>query len=231
MRRRALLLGALPAALVTFLAFMLALASNPAPTHAAPTKGTGVGQANNLTSLSGTWSTGAGHVLTGLGFFNPANQTFTYPKSAGMSYSFTDDGFFEEALYQYSSNGSNPQCVTAALIWQHGIYTLNDTNWLQLTPFRADGALLQASRCGPQSEQVQWYGQEEHLKGFQIGIDTHYDEVAYYLQLYDFDGSLKPLMWQVFNPPQMLPTEALRHTVCSRAPNSHKLASSNHRKC
>lgn len=197
--------------------YLVVLAASTVPALAAPPQGTGIGQANNVTSLSGTWSSGSGSVLTGLGFFNPANDSFRYPETAGISYSFTDDGFFEEAQYQYNSNASNPLCVSAQLIWQHGIYNLNGTNWLALTPFKADGAMLQASRCASKTEQVQWYGQVEHLKGFQIGIDTHYDQTAYYLQLYEFDGTPKPLMWQRFNPPQMLPVQALKKSVCVRS--------------
>lgn len=208
--RTAVPLGALAMSLAAMLA---ALVSSPVPAVAAPPVGTGIGQANNVTSLSGTWSSGAGHVLTGLGFYNPANNSFNYPQTAGISYSFTDDGFFEEAQYQYKINGSDPYCVSAFLIWQHGIYTINNTNWLHLLPFKADGAMLQASRCDSSSERVQWYSQTEQLKGFQIGLDTHYDEPAYYLQLYDWDGSLKPLMWQRFNPPQMLPTQPLKQAV------------------
>jgi hypothetical protein len=62
--------------------------------------------AHNATSIAGTWSSGSKKVLTGPGFCNPASSTFTYPATAGISYSFTDDGYFEEALYRFTGNGT-----------------------------------------------------------------------------------------------------------------------------
>lgn len=61
---------------------------------------------NNVTALSGTWSSGSGNVTTGLAFFNPATATFNIPAVAGISYSFTEDGFFEQSKYTYSPNGA-----------------------------------------------------------------------------------------------------------------------------
>ena len=41
------------------------------------------------TSLTGTWSSGTGSVLTGEGFFR-INNTFSVPKNTGISYSFVE---------------------------------------------------------------------------------------------------------------------------------------------
>lgn len=38
------------------------------------------------------------------GFYDPGTLSFTYPKTAGQCYSFTDDGFWEQALYLYTAN-------------------------------------------------------------------------------------------------------------------------------
>ena len=38
------------------------------------------------------------------GFYNPGNGTFNAPANAGQSYSFTNDGKWEQALYLYESN-------------------------------------------------------------------------------------------------------------------------------
>lgn len=40
-------------------------------------------------TLIGTWSSGSQHVVTGPGFANPVNMSFTYPSTTGISYSFT----------------------------------------------------------------------------------------------------------------------------------------------
>lgn len=63
-------------------------------------------------TLSGTWTSGAGHVVTGLSFFNLVNNTFNVPKTAGQSYSFYPSkedkhkGFWEEAIFHYNTTGA-----------------------------------------------------------------------------------------------------------------------------
>ncbi|KAN0061993.1 Reversal of tor2 lethality [Thecaphora frezii] len=183
------------------------------PITLAQTTEYGIGVPNNVTSLAGTWCTGACHVLTGLQFYNPISETFTYPLSAGQSYSFTDDGFWEQALYMYNTNPSKPQCVSAQLIWQHGTYTLNSNNTLTLNTFKGDGRQQISDYCAEVSNVVQYYDQKEDMNGFEIHLDTHYGTPAYYLKMYEFDGTPKPIMWQVYNPPQMLPTEHIHQTV------------------
>jgi Chaperone for protein-folding within the ER, fungal len=92
-------------------------------------------------------------------FFNPANNTFSYPSTAGQAYSFTDDGHWEQALYLYQSMPGKPFCVTAQLIWQHGTYTINGSNYLLLQPFDGDGMQQVSSRCTQTSQLVQPYNQ------------------------------------------------------------------------
>ncbi|EPQ26337.1 uncharacterized protein PFL1_05985 [Pseudozyma flocculosa PF-1] len=203
------LVGALPASLLALVVVAISTVL-PAGVHA---QTFGIGDPNNVTSLSGTWCTGACHVVTGLQFYNPISETFTYPLSAGQSYSFTDDGFWEQALYLYSTNPSQPNCVSAQLIWQHGTYTLNSNNTLTLNPFKGDGRQQISDYCAQVSNVVQSYTQKEDMNGFEIHLDTHYGQPAYYLKLYEFDGAPKPIMWQTYNPPQMLPTEQLHQVV------------------
>lgn len=83
------------------------------------------------------------------GFAQPTNFTFTYPNNTGIAISFTDDGHFEEAQYRFESNGASscqclayrmsltcrayslgtePRCVKAIVIWQHGNYTIQPNN-------------------------------------------------------------------------------------------------------
>ncbi|TAQ90246.1 hypothetical protein B7494_g1413 [Chlorociboria aeruginascens] len=54
--------------------------------------------------LVGTWSTKSAKVLTGPGFYNPINDSFIEPSLTGISYSFTSDGFYEEAYYRAIAN-------------------------------------------------------------------------------------------------------------------------------
>ncbi|KDN43317.1 hypothetical protein K437DRAFT_225656 [Tilletiaria anomala UBC 951] len=197
--------------LPTLLLTLIAL--TPVPAQAQLPTGTNIGQQNNVTSLRGTWSSGSGNVVTGLQFFNPANNTFTYPTTAGMSYSFTDDFHWEQALYIYQPKADNPYCVTAQLIWQHGTYSINGSNFISLQPFKGDGMQQIASRCTKTSQSVQPYNQPELMSGFEIHLDTHYGQSAYYLKMYGFDGTPKPLMWKVYDPPQMLPTVQLKEQV------------------
>lgn len=53
----------------------------------------------NATSLMGTWSSKSNKVFTGPGFYNPVTDRLIEPELTGISYSFTDNGYFEEALY------------------------------------------------------------------------------------------------------------------------------------
>ncbi|SPO28842.1 related to ROT1 - molecular chaperone in the endoplasmic reticulum [Ustilago trichophora] len=173
----------------------------------------GIGVPNNVTSLAGTWSTGAGHVVTGLNFYDPVNNSFIYPATAGQSYSFTDDGYWEQALYLYNTNPAKPNCVSAQLIWQHGTYILNSNNTLTLNIFKGDGRQQVSDRCAERSNYVQSYDQVENMQGFEIHLDTHYNTPVYSLKLYEFDGNPKPIFYQVYKPAQMLPTQPLHEEI------------------
>ncbi|KAI9877807.1 MAG: Reversal of tor2 lethality [Pleopsidium flavum] len=54
--------------------------------------------------LTGTWSTKSNKVFTGPGFYDPVKEKMIEPALTGISYSFTDDGHFEEAYYRAISN-------------------------------------------------------------------------------------------------------------------------------
>jgi Chaperone for protein-folding within the ER, fungal len=55
-------------------------------------------------ALAGTWTTKSKTVLTGPGFYNPVTDRLTEPNHPGISYSFTEDGYYEEAYYRAISN-------------------------------------------------------------------------------------------------------------------------------
>jgi hypothetical protein len=54
--------------------------------------------------LVGTWTTSSRKVFTGPEFYDPVNDRFSEPALPGISYSFTADGYYEEAYYRANSN-------------------------------------------------------------------------------------------------------------------------------
>ncbi|KAK0523134.1 Reversal of tor2 lethality [Tilletia horrida] len=173
-------------------------------------------QAQNTVDIVGTWSSGAGNVVTGLQFFNPTNNSFIPPKTAGRSYSFTSDGHWEQAIFQYIPNPAQPNCITAQLIWQHGTYTRNSNGSLSLTPFKGDGHQQIKSMCGQISQFVQYYEEPELISKWETSLVRHYGSPAYALQLYAFDGTPVPVLYQIYNPPQMLPTQQLHQQIIGK---------------
>lgn len=163
--------------------------------------------ANNITSLFGTWSSGSGGVQTGFGFANPVNYSFIYPKTTGISYSFTDDGFFEEAQYRFVANASLPNCIKAIVFYQHGKYALETNGSIILTPFSADGRIQVQDPCAAKTNIITTYDQTTLYSSWTIQIDTLKNNYA--LQLAKFDGAPMMPMYLVARPPNMLPTTQL----------------------
>lgn len=56
--------------------------------------------------LVGTWVTKARSVVTGPDFYDPVADKFKEPKHAGISYSFSSDGYYEQAFYRSVPNRS-----------------------------------------------------------------------------------------------------------------------------
>ncbi|GAA5974937.1 hypothetical protein JCM11641_006770 [Rhodosporidiobolus odoratus] len=166
---------------------------------------------SNATGFAGTWSTGSGAVTTGPGFADPMNndQPFVYPANTGISYSFTDDGYFEEAQYRFNSNASDPQCPQAVVIWQHGKYEFHSNGSLTLDPsaFDSDGRIQVQDPCAATTSVLTYYSQWEIFNSWEVSIDVHH--AAYMLQLYKFDGSKMPRLYLTVRPPTMLPTTSL----------------------
>ncbi|CAD6945788.1 unnamed protein product [Tilletia caries] len=176
----------------------------------------GRAQAQNEVDIVGTWSSGAGNVVTGLQFFNPTNNSFIPPRTAGRSYSFTSDGHWEQAIFQYIPQPAKPNCVKAQLIWQHGTYTRNNNGSLTLKPFAGDGHQQIKTMCGEVSDSVQYYEETELISQWSTSLVRHYGSPAYALQLYAFDGSPIPVLYQIYNPPQMLPTQQLHQQIIGK---------------
>jgi hypothetical protein len=150
-------------------------------------------------NLTGTWSTKSNSTFTGpvrlsLGtftahktnipqaFYDPTADKFTEPPHTGISYSFTDDGFYEEAYYRALANrmcsegdqtagcsriganysiAQNPACPRAMLQWQHGTFQKFSNGSLVLTPIREDGRQLMSDPCHYDSAVFTRYNQSE----------------------------------------------------------------------
>ncbi|KII91024.1 hypothetical protein PLICRDRAFT_52694 [Plicaturopsis crispa FD-325 SS-3] len=165
-----------------------------------------LGQASGLI---GTWSTGSQAVVTGPGFANPANMSFTYPKTAGISFSFTTDNYYEIARYRFVSNGSQPTCITGVMNWVHGTYVVNPNNSISLTPL-GDGYQQIQDPCAAVSNFVENYNMTEYYQSFAIYTDP---TTGQKLHLFQFDGTPYPPMFQVSTSPNMLPTQMLRNVT------------------
>ncbi|GBE85346.1 Protein rot1 [Sparassis crispa] len=162
---------------------------------------------HNVTTLSGTWASGSGNVVTGPQFANPANQTFNYPSTTGVSYSFTDDGFYEIARYRFNGNGTQPTCIVGVINWCHGEYVLAPNGSILMTPF-GDGFQQIQDPCGAVSKFIQSYNDTETYQSWSIYQDP---ALGYQLQLFQFDGTPMPQQSLVSTTPNMLPTQALRN--------------------
>ncbi|WWC91578.1 uncharacterized protein L201_006524 [Kwoniella dendrophila CBS 6074] len=178
-----------------------------------------ISAANNLTDLEGTWTSNAA-VTTGGSFCIPAEMKFSYPTNTGMSYSFTNDGFFEEAQYRYNSNASNPACIQAVLIWQHGTYTLENDGSITLKPFGSDGRVQVQDPCAATTNIITYYDEKTTFKDWGIIVDP--DTGNYQLRLNRYDGAKLPYMNLVAKPPNMLPTQVLTGVNASGQTNTRK---------
>lgn len=177
--------------------------------------------AHNATSIVGTWSSGAKRVLTGAGFANPANMSFIYPLTTGISYSFTADGYYEISRYRFNSNGSQPTCITGVVVWAHGKYTLNPNGSISMLPF-GDGYQQIQDPCAAVSNFIETYNDTELYQSWRIFLDP---STGYHLHLYQFDDSPLAPQFLVSNAPNMLPTRLLRNVTVAAPPSRRSLES------
>lgn len=198
---------------LVFLSFLVALSTKA--------------QAANVTSLTGTWATGSGQVLTGIDFFNPILKNFTIPKVGGVSYSFVEDlpdgGHFETSTFRFTSNPGTNRCFTAALTWQHGTFTNNANGSLSLKPFAPDGYVQVMDPCAATSTSIYAYDQFELIPQWfnYLEPDSGFANIpgsAYAMKMFDNDGTgnagtPKPILYLVQRPPTMLPTVQLHEEV------------------
>lgn len=168
-------------------------------------------------SIVGTWSSKSNTVFTGPGFYDPVDELLIEPALPGISYSFTEDGFWEEAIYQVSPNPKNHSCATAVLIFQHGTYEKLDNGSLVLTPFEVDGRQLLSMPCDDNGVSTySRYNQTEGFNAYQVYVDGYHGR--WRIDLIETDGSYMQPLYLAYDPPQMLPTITMNPT--SSAGNS-----------
>ncbi|VUG19436.1 DEBR0S5_02740g1_1 [Brettanomyces bruxellensis] len=188
--------------------------SSTASSDSADSTATANGAENGDTSgatIVGTWTSKSNAVFTGPGFYDPVDELLIEPALTGISYSFTEDGFFEEALYQVTPNPQNHSCAAAALIFQHGTYEVASSGKLTLTPFAVDGRQLLSEPCSDNGVSTySRYNQTEIFKGFSIYVDSYHGR--YRLNLVESNGEYMRPLYLAYRPPQMLPTMTLNPT-------------------
>ncbi|KAL2356510.1 chaperone for protein-folding within the ER, fungal-domain-containing protein [Cryomyces antarcticus] len=162
------------------------------------------------TALIGTWSTKSNKTITGPGFYDPVNERLIEPSHTGFSYSFTGDGFYEEAYYRAIANPITPSCPSGIMQWQHGTYQKFVNGSLILTPFAVDGRQLLSTPCHYKDSIYTRYNQSELMKSYEVLTDPYHNTPR--LNLYQFDGKPLAPMYLVYSPPEMLPTSTLNPT-------------------
>ncbi|GAB7339817.1 hypothetical protein MBLNU457_6360t1 [Dothideomycetes sp. NU457] len=172
-------------------------------------------------NLIGTWSTKSNQTLTGPGFFNPVSDTLIEPSLTGISYSFTGDGYYEEAYYRAISNPQNPNCPSGIMQWQHGSFYMNTAGELILTPIAVDGRQLLSTPCDQQYSIYTRYNQSEVMQRYSVYTDPYHNVPR--LDLYKFDGSPMNPMYLAYSPPLMLPTTTLNPTATPTATSKSKV--------
>ncbi|KAL4892412.1 protein rot1 [Aspergillus ambiguus] len=168
---------------------------------------TTVSAASNVADLVGTWSTKSRSVITGPGFYDPINDQLLEPNLTGISYSFTSTGHYEEAYYRALSNPTNPECPRGIMQWQHGTYTVDQDGTLLLRPIEVDGRQLLSDPCSYDKGVYTRYNQTEKFNSFTVSVDPYHNVRR--LDLQRFDDSIMHPMYLVYQPPEMLPTDAL----------------------
>lgn len=172
------------------------------------------GPNGNVAPLTGTWSSGAGLVLTGVNeagtpyFANPTNRSFNYPPVAGVAYSFTEDNHFEYARYRFIGNGSEPTCIKGVIGWGHGTWQSFPNGTIHLYPWEDAFQQIQ-DPCAPVSNFIENYNGTEYYSAWQVYQDTTRGLTA---RLYQHDGQpLPPMHYR--GPPNMMPLRLLANAT------------------
>ncbi|CAK1364124.1 unnamed protein product [Cercospora beticola] len=165
--------------------------------------------------IIGTWSTKSGKTLTGPGFYDAINDKLIEPSHTGISYSFTADGYYEEAYYRAIANPVRPNCPGGIMQWQHGTWEQLSNGSLALTPIATDGRQLLSKPCDNENAIYTRYNQSETFKQYQVLTDPYHNVKR--LNLWEFDGTPMQPFYIAFEPPQMLPTTTLHAATTETA--------------
>ncbi|KAF7163594.1 hypothetical protein CNMCM5623_008443 [Aspergillus felis] len=164
-------------------------------------------RASSVADLVGTWTTKSRSVVTGPDFYDPIDDKLLEPRLTGISYSFTADGYYEQAYYRAVANPTKPSCPKGVMFWQHGKYAVRPDGSIQLTPIAVDGRQLVSDPCSKDVGLYTRYNQTETFSSFTVSIDSYHRVKR--LDLKAFDETPMPPMYLIFKPPQMLPTTTL----------------------
>ncbi|KAK9450232.1 chaperone for protein-folding within the ER, fungal-domain-containing protein [Limtongia smithiae] len=168
---------------------------------------------DNVTELGGTWVSKSNSVITGPGFYDPVDELLIEPELTGISYSFTDDGHYEEALYVVTSDPTTPTCPTAVLQFQHGTYEFATNGSIMMTPISVDGRQLLSEPCVSDESNYTRYSQFEMYSKWEIIVDSYHGQ--YRLNLYKWDGTPLQPLYLMYRPALMLPTITMNPTTSS----------------
>ncbi|KAJ5910885.1 Protein r.t1.c1 [Penicillium subrubescens] len=163
--------------------------------------------AASVDELVGTWTTKSRNVLTGPGFYDPLKDQLLEPNLTGISYSFSADGYYEEALYRALANPADPSCPSGMMQWQHGSYVLLANGSLILTPIAVDGRQLLSEPCRKGISSYTRYNNTEYFRGYSVQVDKYHGIQR--LDLTQADGKIMQPMYLTYRPPKMLPTSTL----------------------
>jgi hypothetical protein len=123
----------------------------------------------------------------------------------------SSDGYYEIARYRFTSNASQPTCITGVLNWAHGTYDLLGNGSIIMTPF-GDGYQQVQDPCAAVSNFFENFNYTERYNSWRIFQDP---VDGYKLHLFEFDDSPVAPMFQVSTQPNMLPTQLLRNVTGS----------------
>ncbi|KAI5306624.1 Reversal of tor2 lethality [Ascosphaera pollenicola] len=169
--------------------------------------------------LVGTWVSKSGKVKTGSDFYDPEKDNFTEPSLPGISYSFSKDGHYEEALYRAIANPSEPDCVKAIIQWQHGSWYVAENDSLILNPIKVDGRQQVSDPCTDDEHSVySRYNQTELFMKYEVTTDSYHNKKR--LDLYAYDGTPVNPMLLDSDDPSMLPTTTLNPTTTTATAHS-----------
>ncbi|EMD64716.1 hypothetical protein GGP41_003004 [Bipolaris sorokiniana] len=166
--------------------------------------------------LVGTWTSKSNSTMTGPGFYNPVEEKFTEPKHTGISYSFTADGFYEEAYYRAIANPQDPSCPKGIIQWQHGSYEKLSNGSLILNPIKVDGRQLLSDPCRYKYATYTRYNTSELFDRYEYVASDAYAKIPR-ITLYKADGAPMMPMYLAMAQPQMLPTTTLNPLVTQTA--------------